>query len=65
MRTNTELWSSTPDKFSKTTMAYSALTNENNDSLEENIRNSILLEIGVTTKECIWQQVSPLYELMV
>ncbi len=65
MRTNTELWSSTPDKFSETTMAYSALTNENNDSLEENIRNSIFSEIGVTTKECIWQQVSPLYELMV
>ncbi|WP_322727757.1 hypothetical protein [Nostoc sp. ChiQUE01b] len=65
MRTNTELWSSTPDKFSETTMAYSALTNENNYSLEENIRNSICSEIGVTTKECIWQQVSPLYELMV
>lgn len=65
MRTNTELWSSTPDKFSETTMAYSGLTKENNDSLEENIRSSIFSGIGVTTKECIWQQVSPLYELMV
>jgi hypothetical protein len=46
-------------------MAYSALSKENNDSLKENIRNSIFPEIGVTTKECIWQQVSPLYELMV
>lgn len=46
-------------------MAYSALTKENNDSLEENIRSSIFSGIGVTTKECIWQQVSPLYELMV
>lgn len=65
MRTNTELWSSTPDKFSETTMAYSSLTKQNNNSLEENIRNSIISGIGVTTKECIWQQVSPLYELMV
>lgn len=40
MRTNTELWSSTPDKFSETTMAYSGLTKENDDSLEENIRSS-------------------------
>jgi hypothetical protein len=46
-------------------MAYSALTKQNNNSLEENIRNSIFSGIGVTTKECIWQQVSPLYELMV
>ncbi|MBN3891330.1 MULTISPECIES: hypothetical protein [unclassified Nostoc] len=65
MRTNTELWSSAPDKFSETTMAYSSLTKQNNNSLEENIRNSIISGIGVTTKECIWQQVSPLYELMV
>lgn len=65
MRTNTELRSVTPDKFSETTMAYSGLTKENNDSLKENIRNSIFPGIGVTTKECIWQQVSPLYELMV
>ncbi|MBN3886834.1 MAG: hypothetical protein V7K64_19640 [Nostoc sp.] len=65
MRTNTELWSSTPDKFSETTMAYSSLTQQNNNSLEENIRNSIFSGIGVTTRECIWQQVSPLYELMV
>lgn len=65
MRTNTELWSATPHKFSETTIAYSALAKENNNSLEENIRNSIFPEIGVTTKECIWQQVSPLYELMV
>lgn len=41
MRTNTELWSSTPRKFSETTMAYSSLTKQNNNSLEENIRNSI------------------------
>lgn len=65
MRTNTELWSSTPNKFSETTMAYSSLTQQNNNSLEENIRNSIFSGIGVTTRECIWQQVSPLYELMV
>jgi hypothetical protein len=65
MRTNTELRSATPYKFSETTMAYSAPTKENNDSLKENIRNSIFPGIGVTTKECIWQQVSPLYELMV
>lgn len=65
MRTNTELWSATPDKFSETTIAYSALAEENNNSLEENIRNSIFPRIGVITKECIWQQVSPLYELMV
>jgi hypothetical protein len=65
MRTNTELWSSTHHKFSETTMAYSSLTKQNNNSLEENIRNSIFSGIGVTTKECIWQQVSPLYELMV
>lgn len=65
MRKNTELWSPTPHKFSETTMAYSALTKENNDSLEENIRSSIFSGIRVTTKECIWQQVSPLYELMV
>ncbi|WP_335009367.1 hypothetical protein [Nostoc sp.] len=65
MRTNTELWSLTPDKFSETTMAYSSLTQQNNNSLEENIRNSIFSGIGVTTRECIWQQVSPLYELMV
>ncbi|MEH2072058.1 MAG: hypothetical protein V7K47_28565 [Nostoc sp.] len=65
MRTNTELWSATPNKFSETTMAYSALAKENNDSFEEDIRSSIFSEIGVTTKEFIWQQVSPLYELMV
>ena len=65
MRINTELWSATPNKFSETTIAYSALAEENNNSLEENIRNSIFPGIGVTTKECIWQQVSPLYELMV
>jgi hypothetical protein len=46
-------------------MAYSSLTKENNNSLEENIRNSIFSGIGVKTRECIWQQVSPLYELMV
>jgi hypothetical protein len=55
----------TPDKFSETTMAYSTLPKENNDSLEEDIRSSIFSKIGVTTKELIWQQVSPLYELMV
>lgn len=65
MRKNTELCSSTPHKFSETTIAYFALTREDNDSLKENIRSSIFLGIGVTTKECIWQQVSPLYELMV
>jgi hypothetical protein len=46
-------------------MAYSSLTKQNNNSLEENIRSSIFSGIRVTTKECIWQQVSPLYELMV
>lgn len=65
MRTNTELWSSTPNKFSETTIAYSSLTKQNNNSLEENIRNSIFSGMGVTTRKCIWQQVSPLYELMV
>lgn len=40
MRNNTELLSSTADKFSETTMAYSGLTRENNDSLKENIRSS-------------------------
>ncbi len=65
MRTNTEFWSTTLHKFSETTMAYSALTKQNNNSLEENIRSSLFSRIGVITKECIWQQVSPLYELMV
>ena len=65
MRKNTELSSTTTHKFSETTMAYSALTKENNDSLKENIRSSLFSRIGVITKECIWQQVSPLYELMV
>lgn len=41
MRTNTELWSAAPYKFSETTMAYSALTKQNNNSLKENIRSSI------------------------
>lgn len=41
MRKNTELWSPSLDKFSETTMAYLALTRENNDSLKENIRSSI------------------------
>lgn len=44
MRVITELGTETPHKFSKTTMAYSALTKENNDSFEESIRNSILQE---------------------
>lgn len=65
MRKNTELSSPTPDKFSETTIAYSGLTRENNDSLKKNIRSSIFLGMGVKTRECIWQQVSPLYELMV
>lgn len=65
MRKNTELSSTTTHKFSETTIAYLALTKENNDSLKENIRSSLFLRIGVITKECIWQQVSPLYELMV
>lgn len=65
MRINTELWSTVAHKFSETTIAYLALTKENNDSLKENIRSSLFSRIGVITKECIWQQVSPLYELMV
>jgi hypothetical protein len=47
MRTNTELWSETPHKFSETTMVYSAWTKENNDSLDENLRNSFFSEKGV------------------
>jgi hypothetical protein len=55
MRTNTELWSMTPHKFSETTMAYSGLTKENNDSFEEDIRNSNFSRKGVIQKEFIWQ----------
>ncbi|BAZ32143.1 hypothetical protein NIES4074_46450 [Cylindrospermum sp. NIES-4074] len=44
IRIITESCTEAPEKFSETTMAYSALTKENNDSFEESIRNSILQE---------------------
>jgi hypothetical protein len=54
MRVNTESSTRDPDKFSITTMVYSALSKENNDSFDDNIRNSIFSEKGVTTKEFLY-----------
>ncbi|BAY99697.1 hypothetical protein NIES37_36800 [Tolypothrix tenuis PCC 7101] len=54
MRVNTELELRDPDKFSITTMVYSVSSKENNDSFDNNIRNSISLEKGVTTKEFLY-----------
>ncbi|BAY27195.1 hypothetical protein NIES2100_70170 [Calothrix sp. NIES-2100] len=54
MRRNTESSTGDPDKFSITTMVYSAVTKENNDSFDSNIRNSIFLGKGVTTKEFLY-----------
>jgi hypothetical protein len=54
MRINTEPSAGDPDKFSITTMVYSSVTKENNDSIDNNIRNSIFSIKGVTTKEFLY-----------
>jgi hypothetical protein len=54
MRINTESSAGDPDKFSITTMVYSSVTKENNDSIDNNIRNSIFSIKGVTTKELLY-----------
>lgn len=61
MRGYTDYSSRFIHKFSKTTMVYSALTKENNDRFEGNIRNSIFSIKGVQPKEFLYGNQRILY----